>query len=79
MGMNAEHDDMPFEPVLETHSAGERAFLKSILDGEGIVYYIEGEHAATYLFNSVPQRVMVRKDHADVARDLLSTVERRFI
>lgn len=68
-----------FENVMETHSAGERAFLKSVLDGEGIVYFIEGEHAATYMFNSVPQRVMVRKDQADFVRELLSTLERKFI
>ena len=68
-----------FTPVLKTHSAGERAFIKSILDAERVAYFIEGEHAATYLFNSVPQRVMVREDQADFARELLSTIERRFI
>jgi len=68
-----------FENVMETHSAGERAFLKSVLDAEGITYFIEGEHAATYIFNSVPQRVMVRKDQADFARELLSALERKFI
>ena len=68
-----------FEHVMETHSAGERAFLKSVLDAEGISYFIEGEHAATYIFNSVPQRVMVRKDQADFVRELVGTLERKFI
>ena len=68
-----------FEQVAETHSAGERAFLKSVLDAEAITYYIEGEHAATYIFNSVPQRVMVRKDQVDHVKELLTTLERKFI
>ena len=64
-----------YQAVVETHNAGDRAFLKSLLDAEGIVYYIQGEHVAPYLFNALPMRVMVRSDHVDRARALLSNVK----
>ena len=79
MGIDMDRDFIAFEPILETHSAGERAFLKSILDAEKIAYFIEGEHAAPYMFNALPQRVMVRRDQADMARELLNSLERTFI
>jgi Putative prokaryotic signal transducing protein len=60
-----------FELVLEIHNAGDRAFLRSILDAEGIDYFIQGETVAPYIFNSVPMRLMVRKDQVENARELL--------
>jgi hypothetical protein len=45
--------------------------LKSILDAEGITYYIQGEHVAPFVFHSVPMRLMVRKDQAAKVRELL--------
>ena len=61
--------------ILETHNAGDRVFLKSILDAEGITYFIQGEYAAPYLFNALPMRLMVRKDQADKAREILTDIE----
>jgi len=55
-----------YELVLELHSAGDLAFLKSILDAEGITYFVQGEHVAQFIFHSVPMRLMVKKE--DVAR-----------
>lgn len=60
-----------FEPILEIHNAGDRVFLRSILDAEGIDYFIQGETVAPYIFNSVPMRLMVRKDQVEIARELL--------
>ena len=60
-----------FEMVLEVHNAGDRVFLRSILDAEGIDYFILGETVAPYIFNSVPMRLMVRKAQAAMARELL--------
>jgi len=45
-----------YELILETHNAGDRAFLKSLLDAEGITYFIQGEHVAQFLYNAVPMR-----------------------
>lgn len=62
-------------PVLETHNAGDRVFIKSVLDAEGIVHFIQGEHVAPYLFNAVPMRVMVKKDQAEEAMEILKDIE----
>lgn len=64
-----------YVPILETHNAGDRAFLKSILDAESIVYFIQGEHVAPYVFNALPMRLMVKADQADSAREILKTFE----
>ncbi|WP_319407609.1 hypothetical protein [uncultured Desulfosarcina sp.] len=60
-----------FEMVLEVHNAGDRVFLRSILDAESIDYFIIGETVAPYIFNSVPMRLMVRKAQAEQVRELL--------
>lgn len=62
-----------FVMVLEIHNAGDRVFLRSILDAEGIDYFIQGETVAPYIFHSVPMRLMVRNDQADQVRELLET------
>ena len=64
-----------YVPILETHNAGDRVFIKSILDAEGIVYFIQGEHIAHYLYNALPMRVMVRKDQEDKAREILKDIK----
>jgi hypothetical protein len=63
-----------YAPILETHNAGDRVFLKSILDAAGISYFIQGETVAPYVFNALPMRLMVRKDQADKARMILKDV-----
>lgn len=64
-----------YVPILDTHNAGDRVFLKSILDAEGIVYFIQGEYVAPYVFNALPMRLMVKKDQADKAREILKDIE----
>ena len=64
-----------FEFILEIRSTSDQVFLKSMLDAEGIVYFIQGEHVAPYLYHAVPMRLMVRKDHAATARELLKNFE----
>ena len=60
-----------FKMVLEIHNAGDRVFLRSILDAEGIDYFIQGETVAPYIFNSVPMRLMVKKDQVAQVEALL--------
>jgi len=69
------NDFIEYVPVLETHNAGDRVFLKSILDAEGITYFIQGETVAPYIFNALPMRLMVRKDEADKVRKILKDVK----
>ena len=60
-----------FIPILETHNAGDRVFLKSLLDSEGITYFIQNEFVAPYIFNALPMRLMVKKDQADHTKALI--------
>ena len=67
-------DFIDFVPIMETHNAGDRVFIKSLLDAEGIVYYIQNETVAPYLFNALPMRIMVRSDQAAQAWELLKDI-----
>ncbi|WP_428773950.1 hypothetical protein [Vibrio sp.] len=65
-------DDHEFEFILETHSPADRVFLRSLLDAEGVTYYLQGEHVAPYFYHALGMRLMVRRDQADQVRELLS-------
>lgn len=64
-----------YELVLETNNAGDMAFIKSILDSEGITYFIQGEYAAPFMYYAVPMRLMVKKDDAENAKEILKDIE----
>jgi len=69
-----EKEFIEYVPILETHNAGDRVFLKSILDAEGITYFIQGEYVAPYVFNALPMRLMVKKEQAEKAREILKDI-----
>ena len=64
-----------YVPILETHNAGDRVFLKSLLDAEGIAYFIQGEYVAPYIFNALPMTLMVKKEQAGKAREILKDIK----
>jgi hypothetical protein len=64
-----------FELVSETHNTSDIAFIKSILHASEITYFIQGEHVAHFLYHAVPMRVMVKKEQAAEARDILKEME----
>jgi hypothetical protein len=68
-------DTMGFELIMEVRNTGDQVFIKSLLDAEGIAYYMQGEHVAPYLYHALPVRLMVRKDQAALVRDLLKDLE----
>jgi hypothetical protein len=70
-----DRDAMDFELILEVRNAGDQAFIKSLLDAEGIVYFLQGEHVAPYLYHALSMRLMVRKDQAALVRELLKDFE----
>jgi hypothetical protein len=67
-----------YKLILETHNDGDRALLKSILDSEGITYFIQGEYVAPYVYHAVPMRLMVKKDQAAKTREILKDLELSF-
>jgi len=60
-----------YEEILTTFNPSDKAILKSILDAEGIAYFLQGEHAATYIYHAIPVRLMVRKDQVHMAKEIL--------
>ena len=69
-----EENFIEYELIFEIHNAGDQAYLKSILDAEKITYFIQGEHVAPFIFHSVPMRLMVKKDQANKAREILKDI-----
>lgn len=68
-----------FEEVYSTFNPADIAFLKSYLDSELIEYFFKGEHF-TYVRPLVePARLMVRKDQANEAKELLKDVNLSFM
>jgi hypothetical protein len=67
-----------FIDLISTHSIGDKAIIMSILDAEGIEYYILGEHYNQYLYNALPYIFRVRADQAKKAVDMLSELHLSF-
>ena len=76
-------DELPPEPepefvdykeILATYNPADIAFLKSILDSEGIQFFFKGEHFMYVRPLADPVRLMVRTDQAEKAFELLKDV-----
>ena len=74
--------ELPLEPeyieyaeVLRTFNQADIAFIKSILDLAGMTYCFIGEHFIYVQPFAVSARLMVKKDEADDAREILKEVE----
>lgn len=66
--------DTEFIEVMNTYDAGVLTLVKSILDDVGIPYFIKGEHSV-YVFSHIyPARVLVIKQEAEKARELLNAL-----
>ena len=80
-------DELPPEPepefvdyqeILATYNPADVAFLKSLLDSEGISYFFKGEHFMYVRPLADPVRLMVRTDQVAQANDLLKDVKLSF-
>ncbi len=66
-----------YEELIFTYNPGDSAFLKSLLDAEGIQYYIQGETFAPYYYHALPIIFYVRQDQIVEARDIIKDLDLR--
>ena len=68
-----------FSPLLATYNPGDIALVKSLLDGEGIVYFFQGEHFTYMRPLADPARLMVRTDQLPAAADILKDLDLSYV
>jgi len=68
-----------FEEVMATYNPADIAFLKSILDSDEIDYFFKGEHFSYMRPLADPVRLMVRKEQADLIRELLKDLKLSYV
>ncbi len=71
--VNFVHDE--FVEVFSTYRQDDIAFIKSILDGEGITYFFEGESSIMLIASGAYARLLVKTDEADRAKEILRDLE----
>jgi len=67
-----------FVEVLTTRNLGDTAAIQTVLDGEGIDYFIIGEGTLAVLPGAESARVMVRKDQVRKAMEVLDELDLSF-
>ncbi len=61
-----------YDEILATYNPSDVALIKSVLEGEGIEYYFQGENSSSILQTmGIPAILMVRTDQAEAVRELL--------
>lgn len=64
-----------YKEILATYNPADIAFLKSLLESEGIQYFFKGEHFMYIRPLADPVRLMVRADQFDEASELIKDVK----
>ncbi len=74
-----EFEDVEFVKLLYTYNLGDIVFIKSVLDEQDIVYFIQGENF-TYVRGGIePAVLMVKKQDVDAASELLKDMDITFL
>jgi hypothetical protein len=68
-----------YEEVLQTYSPSDIAFLKSLLDSAGIVYFFKGELSLSVQPMADRVRLMIRKDQVEEVEEILRDLKLSFI
>jgi hypothetical protein len=71
-------DEVTFIPILSTYNLGDIAVLRSILDGQGIEYFIQGENTAYIRGYMDPSILKVREDQVQTVKELLQNFDLKF-
>ncbi len=61
-----------FEEVTTSYDPGDIALIKTILDENDIPFFVQDENFGSTVGGSLPARILVAKDCAGLARDLLA-------
>lgn len=64
-----------YEFILSTYNPSDVMMLKATLDSEKIVYFLQGENLN---LTGVPARLLVKKEHVDQAKDIISQLELKY-
>lgn len=67
-----------YEEVLRTFNPADIALIRSVLDAEGITHFIKGEHFILVRPLADPAALMVKKDEADRAREILKELDLKY-
>lgn len=67
-----------FKEVLTTFNPADIAMIQSLLEGEGVNYYIDGENFLNMRPLAIPARLMVQKDHIEDAKNILKDLKLRW-
>lgn len=71
------NEEIEFVCILEIQSRGDLAFVESMLNSEGIPYYIQGDPNLNLRKGYEPARIWVEKHSSDLAMELLSDFKPR--
>lgn len=63
--------DDEFVEVFSTYQQGDVSFIKSILDGEGISYFFQGENSIMLIAAGAYARLLVKAEDAERAKEIL--------
>jgi hypothetical protein len=74
-----ESEFIEYEEVLSTFNPADVALIKSMLDGENIIYCFHGEHFMHIRPLVEPARLMVDKKEVETARELLRDLDLSFM
>jgi hypothetical protein len=71
-------DDVGYVKLVEvfsTYNQGDIAFIKSVLDGEGITYCFQGENSNLMVGGGAYARLLVQTDDVPHAKEILQDLE----
>ncbi|SHK17219.1 putative signal transducing protein [Desulforamulus aeronauticus] len=68
-----DYEFIDYELIYSTFNPGEVALIKSLLESENITYFISGENLL-YVPLFEPAKVLIKKDQAMKAREILSAM-----
>ena len=61
--------------IFSTYNQGDIAFIKSVLDGEEITYYFQGENSNLMVGGGAYARLLVQTDDVERAKEILQDLE----